>query len=165
MARQGGERLVHVERLFDVRELVFIGHRCELLGVRGGLTRAGTESVDAHPPGQLRDPGPDRLVLAQALEPLVDAREDLLEDVLCVVLREAEALDRDRVDVPREALDELAPSVAVTFATPRNEAGVAELCGQRSCAARSRFAMVSSSFQAIEAFPSTRGRNSHAVRP
>ena len=46
-------------------------------------------------------------------EPLVDAHEDVLEDVLGVVLGQAEALDGDRVDVAREALDELAPGVVV----------------------------------------------------
>src|SRR5262249_44739895 len=65
--------------------------------------------VDADAPRELRDPRLDRLVAAQGVEPLVDLRKDLLEDVLGVVVAQPEALRRDRVDVAREALDELGP--------------------------------------------------------
>ena len=64
------------------------------------------ELVDAEPPGQLREPGTDRAVVAEPVEMLVGACEDLLEDVLGVGSREPEALGADRVDVAREALDQ-----------------------------------------------------------
>ena len=51
----------------------------------------------------------------------VRAREDLLEDVLRVGLRQSERLDRDRVDVAGEALDELTPRVVVPLAAAGDE--------------------------------------------
>ena len=153
-----------VECLLELCEDVFAG----LVGqpfLGRLLARARAEAVDAEAAGELGDPGAEGLVVAERVEPLVDAREHLLEDVLGVVRREAEGLHGDRVDVAREAVDERAPGRLVAVPAAGDELGVAELGGQVCCAARSRFAIVSSSFQAIEAFPSTRGRNSHAVRP
>ena len=154
-----------VEGLFQLGEHVFVGRVGQLFGVRRDLARAGPQPVDTESPRELGDPGADRLVLAQGVEPLVDPREDLLEDVLGVVLGQPERLDRDRVDVAREPLDQRAPGFLVAAAAKRDELGVAELGGQRCWASRSRFASVSSSFQAMEAFDSTSGRNSQEVRP
>ena len=56
----------------------------------------------------------------------VHPREDVLEDVLGVLLREPETANRDRVDVAREALDELVPGLGVALATARDELGVGE---------------------------------------
>jgi hypothetical protein len=97
---------------------------------RGALAGGGTESVDAQPPRELCDPGPEGVVLPQRPQLLVDAREDLLEDVLCVVLREAEGLDANRVDVARETVDQLPPGVFVTRAAARYELGVGSLGAQ-----------------------------------
>ena len=133
------------------------------VGVR--LARARAEPVDADPARQLCDPGPHRLVVAERAEPFVDAGEDVLEDVLGVLLAEAEALDRDRVDVARETVDELAPGVVVARTAACDERGVGDLVRDQLCAARSRLAIVSRSFHAIAAFPSTRGRNSQDVSP
>jgi hypothetical protein len=162
--RQRGERPVDVEGLLQLREDVLRGLVGELL-LAGLLPGAGTEAVDAEAAGELRDPGAQRLVVAERVEPFVDPGEDLLEDVFRVVRLEPEGLNGDRVDVARKAIYELAPGCLVPVAAAGDQRGVAELGGQVCCAARSRFAIVSSSFQAIEAFPSTRGRNSHAVRP
>ena len=52
---------------------------------------------------------------------LVDAGEDLLEDVLGVVRRQPERLEADRVDVAREPLDELVPGGLVAAAAARDE--------------------------------------------
>ena len=76
---------------------------------RRRLATAGAEPVDADTARQLGDPGADRLVAPEPAQVLVDAREDLLEDVLRVVLREPECLDGDGIDVAGEALDELVP--------------------------------------------------------
>ena len=127
--------------------------------------RARAEPVDADPARQLRDPRPHRVVVPERAEPLVDAGEDVLEDVLGVLLAEAEALHRDRVDVAREALDQLTPGVVVARAAACDERGVGGLVRAQLCAARSRLAIVSRSFHAIPAFPSTRGRNSQDVSP
>ncbi len=62
-------------------------------------------------PRELGDPRADRLVRPEPLEMLVDACEDLLENVLRVVAFEPEALRADREDVAREPLDELVPGV------------------------------------------------------
>jgi hypothetical protein len=155
---------VHVECLLELREHV-LGRLVGWPVLGGLLPRAGAQAVDAKAAGELGDPGPQRLVVAERVEPLVDAGEHVLEDVLRVMRRQAESLYRDRVDVAREAVDELAPGGLVAVAAAGNELGVAELGGQVCCAVRRRFAIVSSSFQAMEAFASTRGRNSHAVRP
>src|SRR2546428_9456925 len=57
---------------------------------------------------------------------LVRAREHFLEDVLGVRLRQPECLDRDRVDITREALDEVCPGLLVSRPAPRDELAVAE---------------------------------------
>src|SRR2546427_1621126 len=57
---------------------------------------------------------------------LVRAREHFLEDVLGVRLRQPECLDRDRVDITREALDEIRPGLLVSRPAPRDELTVAE---------------------------------------
>ena len=165
MLREARKRLVDVEGLLELREHV-IGHRLgQVLRVGRDLPAAGAEAVDAESSGELRDPGPDCLVLAQSVEPLEHTREDLLEDVLGVLLGEAERLGGDRVDVAREAVDEGPPRLLVAATAEGNELGVGERLAQRCCAARSRFASVSSSFQAMEAFDSTSGRNSQEVSP
>ena len=77
-----------------------------------GPSRApAAQRVDAETPRQLGEPRADRVVVAQLVELLVRAREHFLEDVLGVVLWQAKPLDDDRVDVAREAVDELAPGV------------------------------------------------------
>ena len=58
---------------------------------------------------------------SRSAQVLVGAGEDLLEDILRVVLGEAERLDGDRVDVAGEALDELAPRVVVALAAAGDE--------------------------------------------
>src|SRR5436190_2109529 len=73
------------------------------------LARARSDAVDREPPRELCDPGANGLVVAQPFEVLEGAGEDFLEDVLCVVGAQAEALRRDRKDVAREARDELGP--------------------------------------------------------
>src|SRR6185295_1383509 len=67
------ERLVHGEGVVEAFEGVVEVARLELI-VRDLLARAGAQVVDAKAAGELRDPGPDRLVLAQPLEMLVSAR-------------------------------------------------------------------------------------------
>ena len=53
------------------------------------LAAPSAQPVDARAPRQLGEPRPDRLVVPQLGEMLVDAGEDLLEDVLGVVLATA----------------------------------------------------------------------------
>ena len=81
------------------------------------------------------------------------------------MLGQPEGLDADRVDVAREALDQEPPGAFVARAAARDELCVGDVAAQCCCADRSRFAIVSSSFHAIEAFDSTSGRNSHEVSP
>jgi hypothetical protein len=100
MLGQVCQRLVHVERFFELGEDVVRRRLRHLLGVGGELPRAGAQAVDAETASELRDPGADCLVVAERVEPFVDAREDFLEDVLGVLLGKAESLDGDRVDVP-----------------------------------------------------------------
>jgi hypothetical protein len=100
MLGQIRQRLVDVERLFELGEDVVRRRLRQLLGIGGELPRAGAQAVDAETAGELRDPGADCLVVAERVEPFVDAREDFLEDVLGVLLGKAESLDGDRVDVP-----------------------------------------------------------------
>ena len=89
--------------LTDRERLVELRHR--LVGARGldvlrrGLPGRRAQPVDAEPPRQLAEPGADCLVVAELVQPLVGAREDLLEHVLGVVVRKSEGLDRDRVHV------------------------------------------------------------------
>ena len=100
------DRVVDARRLGDLARL---------------LARAGANRVEAEPPRQLGEPGPDRGVVAELRQVLVRAGEHLLEHVLGVRLGQAERLDRDRVDVAREALDELAPRVVVSRAAAGDE--------------------------------------------
>ena len=83
------------------------------------------QPVEADAPGDLRDPGPERIVIPQCAQPLVDPQEHLLERILGVVLGEAEALDGDCVHVAGEALDELVPGFVVAGPAPRDQLGVA----------------------------------------
>jgi hypothetical protein len=156
---------VDVERVLQLGQHVLARNLRELLGVGCDLARSRAQAVDAEAPGELRDPGTDRVVLAKGVQALVDAREDLLEDVLGIVLREPEGLGRDGIDVAREPLDQGAPGFFVTTTAACDEPGVGKRLAQRCWAARRRFASVSSSFQAIEAFDSTSGRNSQEVSP
>ena len=89
------------------------------------LSRASARSdVDRDPAGQLREPRPDRAVVAQPVELLVGAREDLLEGVLGGMLGERERAREDRVHVAGEALDEQLPGVVVARAAAGDELGV-----------------------------------------
>ena len=154
-----------VEGFLELREDVVGGDLAQIVRVLDGLTRAGAEAVDAEAAGELTDPGAHGFVVTQGLEPLVHASEHLLEDVFGVRLGQAERLDADRVDVAREPFDERAPRLLVTAPALRDEPSVGELGGQRCWAARRRFAIVSSSFHAMEALDSTSGRNSQEVSP
>src|SRR6266699_3058998 len=91
--RAGGQ----FERLVDPPDRVLVGICRELAFVGRLFTRARSQPVDADASGQLGDPGLDRLVAAERVEPLVDLGEDLLEDVLSVLVAQTEALARDRV--------------------------------------------------------------------
>ena len=91
-----------------------------------GSTRPGAELVDAQAPRQLRDPRPDGTVVTELVEALVRSREHLLEDVLGIGVREAVALDSDRVDVAGEAFDEVRPCLLVAGAAARDQLGVGE---------------------------------------
>ena len=117
-----------VERLLELPEDIVRGRLGDLVGRL--LARPRALAVDAEPARELGDPGPEGVVVPQGLQLLVDAREDLLVDVLGVVLGEAERLDADRVDVARETVDELPPGVLVARATPRYELGVGSLGAQ-----------------------------------
>ena len=127
--RQPGQRLAYLEGLLDVAQVAraLLGRR-----PRAGTSRLRSDRVEAAPPRELRDPGPQRGVVAQAVEPRVDAGEDVLEDVLGVLVAQPEAADGDRVDVPRVALDELVPRVRVAGATAADELGVGQRSSSRS---------------------------------
>ena len=72
-----------------------------------------------------------RRVVAQPVELLVRLREDVLEDVLGVLGREAKAANADRVDVAREALDERGPRLGVAGAAARDEELVTQAPNRR----------------------------------
>ena len=55
---------------------------------------------------------------------LVGTREDFLEDVLRVIAARPKPLRRDRVDVAREAVDELVPGALVARAAAGDELGI-----------------------------------------
>ena len=74
-----------------------LGH-IHCVGIRL-LAAAGAQPIDREPAGQLADPRPDRLVVAQPSQMLVGTSEHLLKDVLGVVVAESEGLTRDRVHV------------------------------------------------------------------
>ena len=86
--------------------------------------------VDAEPSGQLREPRPQRVVVAEAVETLVRAHEDVLEDVLRLGIRKPEALEGDAVDVAGVALDELRPGRLVARAAARDEIAVGPVFGR-----------------------------------
>src|SRR5262245_33256558 len=109
---QPDQRVVHFGRLDHVLWM--------LLG-------ASPQPVDTEAPGQLGEPRPDRVVVPELVEMLVGPRENLLKHVLCVVLRQLERLDGDRVDVAREALDELVPGFLVAGAAARHQLPVGQL--------------------------------------
>jgi len=131
MLGQLREGLVHVERLLELRENIVGGLIREVADLGLGLTCARAHAVDAEAPRELSDPGANCIVVAERVEPLVDPREHVLEDVLRVVRRQPEALDCDRVDVTREAVDKLAPGLVIAFTAACDEGGVGELGGQR----------------------------------
>src|SRR5919201_6754611 len=85
--------------------------------------------IDAEPPRELGEPRSNGGVLAQPVEPVVGAREDLLEDVLRVLLGEPKGLNRDREHVAREALHELAPGLVLPGSAASDERSV----GDRIC--------------------------------
>ena len=96
----------------------------------GQLLARRPERVDAQAPRQLgRATAGTPSSSRSCRELLVDPREHLLEDVLRVVLAASRnALDADRVDVAREALDELVPRLVVARAAARDELPVGQLC-------------------------------------
>src|SRR5919197_917025 len=121
---QRGHCFAHGERLVDLLERLLPPWSRDLL--RRLLARTGRDGVETQPSRELRDPGPERGVVHECVELRVDAREDLLEDVLGVLLPQAEALNADRVHVAREALDELVPSRRIAFAAALDELRVGE---------------------------------------
>src|SRR5918999_5154868 len=70
------ERIVHRERLVEPRNRVVDPGRLLDGLLAGVLARAGPERVHAEPPRELRQPGTDRLVVAQLVQMLIGARED-----------------------------------------------------------------------------------------
>src|SRR4051812_12770654 len=122
---QPRQRLLHREGLVEVGNDRLVVSRDDFL--RRLLAPLVGEAVEAQPPSQLCDPRPHRRVVPERVEPVVDAREDLLEDIFGVVLAQAEALRRDRVDVAREAVDELAPRLRLTAPAAVDELRVAEV--------------------------------------
>src|SRR5205814_8750943 len=83
----------HRQRLVQRRQGLVHPRRLEIVELRGAFAPAAAQAVDAAPPRQLADPGPDRLLPAQAVEVLVDAGAHRLGDVLLVV---GWALERHR---------------------------------------------------------------------
>src|SRR5437868_1721196 len=114
-------RVVDVERLVDSPDGVLVGVNSQLGLVGRLLPRARSQTVDADAPGQLGDPGLNRLVAAQRVESLVDLGENLLEDVLGVMFAESEPLRRDRIDVARETLHERRPRLLIAVAATGDE--------------------------------------------
>ena len=96
------------------------------------LLGARPEAVDAEPPGQLREPGADRVVVSEFGEVLVRAREHLLEHVVGVRLGQPERLHGDRVDVAGVAIDEHAPGVVVAAATTSDQLRIGQLVVHRT---------------------------------
>src|SRR5437868_4233723 len=118
---QARHRVMDVERLVDPRDRILVRVRRQIGLVGCFLSCARSQPVDADAAGELGDPGLDRVVAAQRAEPLVDLREDFLEDVLGVVLPEPKPLRRDRVDVTREPLYERRPRLLVAVAATGDE--------------------------------------------
>src|SRR5439155_19942079 len=84
------------------------------------------QPVDAETPRQLGQPGTNGRVVSKPVEILVRAREDFLEDVLGVCLRQPESLYGNRVDVAREPFDQLGPGLLVARPTACHELTIAE---------------------------------------
>jgi hypothetical protein len=108
---------VDVEGILEVGEHVLRGDLGQRFDVGLHLLASRPKAVDAEAAGQLRDPRPDGVVVPQCVEPLVDAREDVLENVLRILLRQPKRLDGDRVDVTGEPLDQLTPGLVVALST------------------------------------------------
>src|SRR5207249_4519861 len=104
--RERRQRLVDRERLVERVQRLIQRPFLDRLGRL--LAPAGPQPVNAQPARQLREPGPECLVVTQLPKTLVHAGEALLEDVLRVRLPEPESPDRDGVDVSRVVLDQVA---------------------------------------------------------
>ena len=88
MLRGGGKGLVDGERVLEHASSVSSDPTSSSSSSAvGPLARGGAQAIDAQPPGQLGEPGPDRGVVAEPVEMLVRAREHFLEDVLRVGVR------------------------------------------------------------------------------
>ena len=121
MLRKFGQRRVDGEGVGQLVDPVVLALSLQIF--ERLLTRRGAETVDAEPPRQRREPGPERVVVAEGAQALIRPGEGVLEDILGVVGGQPERL-RDRVDVARVALDELAPGVGVAGAATCDELGV-----------------------------------------
>src|SRR5919198_1093909 len=123
--RRGGERLVDRQRLVEQGERLLAAGEQLLVG-DGALARAGPQPVDAEPARQLGEPGAEGGVVPELVQVLVRTREDLLEDVLGVRLRQPEGLHGDGVDVAREALDQLVPRLLIACPAAGDELAVTQ---------------------------------------
>ena len=121
LGREPVERGVHRQRLVEAREPVVDAVRDV---VHRNLAPRPAERVDRAVAGRLRDPRPQRVAVAEGVEPFEDAREHLLEDVLGVVRIEPVDARDDRVDVPPVAVDERLPRGLVARAAAADELGV-----------------------------------------
>src|SRR5262249_47290872 len=121
-------RLVDRERLVERADALLVG---EAVLERFGraLARARADRVDAEPARELREPGPQRLVVAEAVEVLPRPHEDVLEDVLRLGIGQPEALERDPVDIARVAFDKRGPRRLVALAAARDEITVGQVFG------------------------------------
>ena len=126
MLRGLGEGLVNRKRLLEHRHRLVAPGTLELLLACRPLARRRAEPIDTQAAGELPEPGPDGRVVTEPIEVFVGTRKDLLEDVLGVRLRQAKGLDRDRVDIAREALDEIRPNLLVTGPASRDKLAIAE---------------------------------------
>src|SRR5260221_7975352 len=122
VVRHRGHGVVDCHRLVELRQRLVEVARLDLL--HGGLTSVRGEAVDARPARHLGEPRAERLVVPQAVEVGVYARENVLENVLGIVLAEAEPLRADRIDVARKALDELVPGGRISLAAAPYELGI-----------------------------------------
>ncbi len=86
------ESVADIHRLLEVREPRVSGDL--ELAVARGVPPCRGDPVEAQTPRHLGDPRPDRLVVAERLEPLVDAKERVLEDILGIRLRVAGTPER-----------------------------------------------------------------------
>jgi hypothetical protein len=116
---------VHIECLVDPleRQIDILARRL----LARLLPGAGAKPVDAGVPGQLREPRPDRGVVAEGVEPLVRPGEHVLKDVLGVVLGQPEGADGDRVHIARETLHQLVPRLRLAGPAAPDELRVGDL--------------------------------------